>query len=673
MRFFLPATLMLVCGATALRAQTSVPSVFAAVPPVGLAPGGAATVIELRNHVIVPGLANGTRFVQFDTTLGRFNVELRTDAAPRHAQNFLNYTAAGAYTRTFIHRAASFEGGAVSIVQGGGYTYAVPFATAEIPKVAPIALEYSLANARGTLAAARTTDINSATSEWFFNTRDNSTILGPNNGGGYSVFGRVVGTGMTVVDQIAALPRYNASGVRGAFGEIPLRNSPVGTFNETHLIAINSVREVALFPGGSLPAILEITAQSSAPAVATAEIAGTTLTIRPLAGGTANVAVRVSDTNGNVAQTVVAVTVASGLPVFTTQPVSQTVATGSAVVLSAVAAGAPAFVWQRNGENIPGATNPTLVIRGATAADAGTYRCRAANTDGSATSDPATLAVVNATPADTGRLINLAVRTNAGTGAETLIVGFAVGGAGTSGPKPLLVRGVGPSLAQFGLTGVLADPSATVFQGTATVVTNDNWGGAAAIADRAAQVGAFQLAAADSLDAALAFSPAPESYTVQITGRNNGTGIALAEIYDATALASFVAATPRLTNVSARTRVGTGGDILIAGFVVGGTTAKTVLIRAIGPTLADFGVTGALADPRLQLFSGTTLLRENNDWGGDAQLTTVGGSVGAFALANATSKDAVLLVTLAPGSYTAQVAGADGGTGVALVEVYEVP
>jgi hypothetical protein len=98
-----------------------------------------------------------------------------------------------------------------------------------------------------------------------------------------------------------------------------------------------------------------------------------------------------------------------------------------------------------------------------------------------------------------------------------------------------------------------------------------------------------------------------------------------------------------------------------------------LLIRAVGPTLTTFGVTGVLDDPKLQLFSGATLLRENDNWGGDAQLSTVGASVGAFPLANATSKDAVLLVTLPPGSYTAQVSGLNLATGVALVEVYEVP
>ena len=158
-----------------------------------------------------------------------------------------------------------------------------------------------------------------------------------------------------------------------------------------------------------------------------------------------------------------------------------------------------------------------------------------------------------------------------------------------------------------------------------------------------------------------------------MTGNNGGTGLALAEIYDATATSAVTATSSRLVNVSARTQVGTGGDVLIAGFAIGGTTAKTVLIRAIGPGLTQFGVTGILTDPRLQLFSGTTQLRENDNWGREAQLTMVGNSVGAFALSEPGSRDAVMLVTLPPGSYTAQVSGMNNGTGIALVEVYDVP
>jgi hypothetical protein len=126
-----------------------------------------------------------------------------------------------------------------------------------------------------------------------------------------------------------------------------------------------------------------------------------------------------------------------------------------------------------------------------------------------------------------------------------------------------------------------------------------------------------------------------------------------------------------LKNLSTRGQVGTGSDMLIAGFVVAGDTPKQVLIRAIGPSLGDFGVTGALADPQLQLFSGNTLTSTNDNWGGAPAISTAGNLVGAFPLA-ATSRDAVLLATLPPGSYTAQVSGVGGATGVALVELYDV-
>lgn len=356
-------------------------------------------------------------------------------------------------------------------------------------------------------------------------------------------------------------------------------------------------------------------------------------------------------------------------PAFSAQPVSQSVATGSTVVFSAAATNATSYKWQRNGTDVAGATTATLVIANAASANAGTYTSVATNATGATTSTSASLTISAPAASDVGRLTNLAIRTNAGTGTQTLTVGFVVGGTGATSPAPLLVRGVGPALTQFGLTGVLADPTATLFQGATTVSTNNNWTGTE-ISGRAAQVGAFALAAG-SLDAALAVSPTPQAYTVQVTGANGGTGLALAEIYDATTV--FTPATSRLINVSARTQVGTGGDILIAGFAIGGTTAKTVLIRAVGPTLAGFGVTGTLADPRLQLFSGTTMIRENDNWGGDTQLTTVGSSVGAFALADGASKDAVLLLTLPPGSYSAQVSGVSNTTGIALVEVYEIP
>ncbi len=153
----------------------------------------------------------------------------------------------------------------------------------------------------------------------------------------------------------------------------------------------------------------------------------------------------------------------------------------------------------------------------------------------------------------------------------------------------------------------------------------------------------------------------------------------IAEIYDATPAVNFTANTPRLINVSVLKNIGAS---LTAGFVIGGATSRTVLIRAVGPTLgaAPFGVPGVVADPQMTLFSGQTAIATNDNWGtpvgssaaSAAQLSAVFTQVGAFAL-TPNSKDAALLATLAPGNYSVQVSGVAGTTGSALVEIYEVP
>ena len=144
----------------------------------------------------------------------------------------------------------------------------------------------------------------------------------------------------------------------------------------------------------------------------------------------------------------------------------------------------------------------------------------------------------------------------------------------------------------------------------------------------------------------------------------------IAEIYDATPVAAYTAATPRLLNVSVRKHLGSG---VTMGFTVGGTGSKTILIRAVGPTLGGFGVPDTVADPQLALFNGASAqIGENDNWGGTAALTAAYAQVGAFGLPSA-SKDAALLATLAPGGYSVRVSGVATTTGVALVEVYEVP
>jgi CubicO group peptidase (beta-lactamase class C family) len=264
------------------------------------------------------------------------------------------------------------------------------------------------------------------------------------------------------------------------------------------------------------------------------------------------------------------------------------------------------------------------------------------------------------------RLANLSLRSAAGAGDQALILGFVVAG----GSKNLLIRGVGPALTQFGVSGVLANPQLGVYSGGTVLLTNDNWESAQAAekASAAVGVGAFALPAGGR-DADVLPTLGTGAYTAQVSGVGGATGIALLELYDAAG-----ASTARLVNASARTQVGTGANVLIAGFTIAGPAAKTVLIRAVGPTLASFGVAGALADPTLTVLSSRGPLATNDNWstGSGAAVGQAAGAVGAFALPSG-SLDAALLLSLAPGSYTAQVGGVRDTTGVALVEVYDVP
>ncbi len=369
--------------------------------------------------------------------------------------------------------------------------------------------------------------------------------------------------------------------------------------------------------------------------------------------------------------TVLALSPPVASPVSPTQPTSQTVAAGGSVVFSFPATGAPAptFQWYLNGAAIPSATGATLVITNVSAANAGSYTCTAINPSGSKTSDPATLAVVSTS--NPGRLVNLSTRAQVGTGGNILIAGFVIGGSGTSGSESILARASGPALATFSVPGALADPQLQLYSGSTVLQTNDGWAGSAAISSAAAAVGAFAWTTPSSHDSAIDTTLAASGYTLQVAGQSGDTGVALAEVYDTTPPASYTPATPRLINLSARVQVGTGGNILIAGFAIGGSTAKTVLVRASGPALTQFSVPGVLPDPKLQIYSGSNVVASNTGWGGDTQIAATASSVGAFSW-SPSGNDSALLITLPPGAYTAQVSGASGDTGVALVEVYDV-
>ena len=269
------------------------------------------------------------------------------------------------------------------------------------------------------------------------------------------------------------------------------------------------------------------------------------------------------------------------------------------------------------------------------------------------------------TSAAGGRLLNLSVRTNAGTGAETLVAGFVVAGAGQ---RSMLLRGVGPTLAQsFGLTTALADTQLKIFNPAGQeVAINDDWGDvdATGIAAAATTLGAFPLVPG-SADAATLASFGAGGNSVHVTGAGGATGLALVEAYDAGGDAAT-----RLANVAARSQVGTGAEVLIAGFVIDDT--MTLLVRGVGPALTNFGVEGAISNPLVQVFGSSGLIAQVDDMAvtSDAAIVASRAStVGAFPLP-ANGKDAAMIVTLPAGAYSAVVKGADGGTGVGLVEVY---
>jgi hypothetical protein len=240
-----------------------------------------------------------------------------------------------------------------------------------------------------------------------------------------------------------------------------------------------------------------------------------------------------------------------------------------------------------------------------------------------------------------------------------------------SGIEALLIRGAGPSLTQFGVTGVLAQPSLRLFDSTGTVIaSNSGWGtnpNPAQIASVAAQAGAFPFASG-SADCAMIVNLPAGAFTVEVSGVGNTTGVALAEVYEVSS------SNTRLVNISTRAQVGTGANIIIIGFVISGNGSEKLLLRGDGPSLTQFGVADVLIQPTLSLFSGQAMLASNTGWATNAnpaQIASFATDIGAFALPES-SADCSVVVSLLAGVYTAEVSGVNGTTGVALAEGYEI-
>jgi len=256
------------------------------------------------------------------------------------------------------------------------------------------------------------------------------------------------------------------------------------------------------------------------------------------------------------------------------------------------------------------------------------------------------------------RLVNISTRGRVETGVGVMIGGFVIGG---SVPKKVLVTARGPSLAGFGVTGVLSDPMLTLFSGQTVVAANDDWQENTNRAEILA-LGVFPngLAPSSDVESALLVTLSPGAYTAVVEGLGGVTGVGIVEVFELDQPAAEV------VNISTRGSVQTGNNVMIGGFVISGTTPRTVLITARGPSLAAFGVTGALADPTLELYSGQALVASNDNWA----VSSNASAIFATGLAPTNQVESAMLVTLNPGAYTAIVRGASGGTGVAIVEVF---
>ncbi len=272
--------------------------------------------------------------------------------------------------------------------------------------------------------------------------------------------------------------------------------------------------------------------------------------------------------------------------------------------------------------------------------------------------------MLTATPTSTPvvQALNLSTRLHVLTGENVGVGGFIISGAGS---KDVLLRAIGPSLSQFGVPNVLSDPVLELHgpNGFVTII-NNNWRD---VSSQIPLIEATGLAPTDDLESAIFVTLPPGAYTAIIYGSNNSTGAALIEVYD---LSQSVSG--KLANISTRAFVGTTDDIVIAGFILGHQNSgqDRVVLRGIGPSLGQFGVIDAMANPNLELRdSNGAVVMANDDWQDDAaqaaELTAAG-----LALTN--PSESGIAVDLSPGAYTALLAGSDNGTGVGIVEVYDL-
>ena len=299
-----------------------------------------------------------------------------------------------------------------------------------------------------------------------------------------------------------------------------------------------------------------------------------------------------------------------------------------------------------------------LITGTPTSANIGIYTIMitAANAEGTSATFYLTLTIV---PSQTGplpSLLNISTRLKVLSGDNVLIGGFIISG---SVPRRVIIRAIGPSLT--GVSGALADPVLELHgPGTFVTISNDNWRDS-----QAAEIQATGIAPSNDLESAIVATLPPGAYTAIVRGKDGGTGVGLVEAYD---LDSTIDA--QLVNISTRGFVDTGENVMIGGLIAGPANVGSgrALVRAIGPSLTGIGVSNALQNPMLELHDGNgAVIGSNNDWRDTQQV-----AIEATGIAPTDDHEAAILLVLSPGSYTAVVRGVDNGTGVGLVEVYNL-
>ena len=259
-------------------------------------------------------------------------------------------------------------------------------------------------------------------------------------------------------------------------------------------------------------------------------------------------------------------------------------------------------------------------------------------------------------PTGNAQILQISTRGSVGTGDDVMIGGFIINGSTT---KKVIIRAIGPSLGTSGIAGALGNPTLELHDSTGALLqSNDDWR-----TSQEQEIIASHLAPTNNLESAIVADLAPGSYTAIVSGVGGGTGIALVEIYD------LEPSSGKLANISTRAHVDIGDDVMIGGFIVKGPQSQKNVIRALGPSLAAYGVTGALANPTLDLYnSNGDLLIENDDYYSGRIYAVIGG----YGLLPGSLYEPAIYFESAPGSFTAIVRGVGGTAGVGLIEIYAV-